>query len=240
MKIIVVEDEIRSREGLVNLLGRLKPSYRVIATAENGCVGLGMIKKHVPDLVITDIKMPIMDGLSMIKQMRQGKIMSQVIILSAFADFSYAQKAISFGVTEYILKPISVNYLIDVLAKIDDHYSNKEEMLTNGEDFTPLIQRVCDILSSPLSLNRSLGEISLELKITPEYLGTQFYKEVGCHFSVYIKNKRLAYAKNLLKNTNVKVSDIAAKVGYSDAKYFSQLFKKELGCLPVEYRRQNG
>ncbi|CUH96646.1 hypothetical protein P22_2736 [Propionispora sp. 2/2-37] len=176
----------------------------------------------------------------MIKQMRKDKIAAQIIILSAFADFSYAQQAIAFGVNQYILKPVSVSQLLDTLQEIKNDISEKDEVLAKGKAVSPLIQRVCHIIGSSQGLTLSLSEIAAQLKITPEYLGTQFHKEVGCHFSIYIKNKRLDYAKLLLKNSNSRISDIAARVGYNDAKYFSHLFKKETGLLPIEYRRQGG
>jgi two-component system, response regulator YesN len=238
LKIVVVEDEIRSREGIVHLLKRLNPSYYVVGEAGNGRSGLELIKKQQPDLVITDIKMPLMDGLSMLRAVRECGMCTKAIILSAFADFAYAKQAISFGVFEYLLKPVSVGELIESLQKIEAITGNTKTAARDSS-ISPLIRRVCDFLEAPGGILFSLAEISQRLKVTPEYLGAQFYREMGCHFNLYSKNKRIAYAKLLLKNTDEKVNGISVLCGYQDAKYFSQLFKKEVGVLPVEYRRRD-
>ena len=85
-----------------------------------------------------------------------------------------------------------------------------------------------------------LDEISRKLDMTPEYLGTLFHKETGITFSNYLKNYRIAKAKELLVGTNLKLYEIAEKVGYSDSKYFSRIFKKQTGMTPSEYRKENG
>ena len=82
-----------------------------------------------------------------------------------------------------------------------------------------------------------LDEISRKLDMTPEYLGTLFHRETGITFSTYVKNYRIAKAKELLAGTNLKLYEIAEKVGYSDSKYFSRIFKEITGQLPTDYRK---
>ncbi len=107
MKIVVVEDEIRIREGISRLLGKLKQGYEMEGEAENGQEGLELIRRVKPDVVITDIKMPKMDGLEMLKIMYREGIQAKAIVLSAYSEFEYARKAMSMGVTEYLLKPVT-------------------------------------------------------------------------------------------------------------------------------------
>ena len=75
------------------------------------------------------------------------------------------------------------------------------------------------------------------LNITPEYLGTQFHKAVGMNFSAYIRQYRMNKAKELLCGTQLKLYEIAERVGYADPKYFSRVFKEYTGMLPAEYRK---
>ncbi len=107
MRVVVVEDEIRIREGIEGLLGML--GYDFAGSAENGEDGLALIQREQPDLVITDIRMEGMDGLAMLERMREQGIQAKAIVLSAYSDFGYAQQAIRLGVTEYLLKPVSVD-----------------------------------------------------------------------------------------------------------------------------------
>lgn len=109
MRVIVVEDEDRIREGITGLLGMLEGDFEAAGEAENGTAGLELIKREKPDIVITDIRMPDMSGLEMLEKMREYGIQSKVIVLSAYSEFEYARQAIRLGVTEYLLKPVPVD-----------------------------------------------------------------------------------------------------------------------------------
>lgn len=99
------------------------------------------------------------------------------------------------------------------------------------------VKRAINMIHEFYSSGITLEEISDKLNITPEYLGTQFTKEMGVNFSTYIKNYRIAKAKELLIGTSMKVYEIAMQVGYMDGKYFSKVFKEHCGQLPAEYRK---
>lgn len=83
----------------------------------------------------------------------------------------------------------------------------------------------------------ALEELSRKLEITPEYLSALFKREVGINFSLFIKRFRISHAKRLLKGSDLKVYEVAERVGYGDAKYFARVFKEELGVTPGEYRQ---
>lgn len=108
MKAIIVEDEIRIREGLCRLMGKMFPEIEVAAVAEDGLEGLAYIEYHKPDLVITDIKIPGMDGLEMLTKAQTLNLFPKVIVLTAYSEFSYAQQAVRLGVQDYLVKPIVV------------------------------------------------------------------------------------------------------------------------------------
>jgi two-component system response regulator YesN len=126
--------------------------------------------------------------------------------------------------------------LEDALEEFISLLSNEtaEESLINLN-----IQRAKSLVHEFYNQGITLDEIALKLKITPEYLGTQFHKEVGVNFSTYIRNYRISKAKELLIGTHMKLHEIAQKVGYNDPKYFSQVFKECTGQLPTEYRVMN-
>ncbi len=108
MNVVIVEDEIRIREGIEKLLLKLNRDYHIIGTAENGAEGLELIREKKPDIVVTDIRMPIMDGLEMLEKMSAEGIQTKAVVLSAYSDFEYARSAMKWGVTEYLLKPTSL------------------------------------------------------------------------------------------------------------------------------------
>ncbi|MBT9778958.1 response regulator [Clostridium sp. MCC353] len=108
MNIVVVEDAKPIREGLVNILSRIDEKYRVAGKAADGVEGLKLIEELRPDLVIMDIQMPDMDGLTMLEKVREKKIDCKVIVLTAYSDFNYAKRAIELGIENYLLKPIKI------------------------------------------------------------------------------------------------------------------------------------
>ncbi len=118
MKIVIIEDEIRIREGIINLINKISDQYIIVGEAENGVEGLDLIVREAPDLIITDIKMAEMDGLEMLQCLKDKGIPFKAIVLSAYSEFSYAQQAIKLGVSEYLLKPISVGDLTTSLENI--------------------------------------------------------------------------------------------------------------------------
>ena len=108
MRIVIVEDEVRIREGFFKLLGKLGDEYEIVGEAENGRQGLEVCRGKKPDLVITDVQMPEMDGLQMLQAISDEGLDIKAIVLSAYSEFEYARTAMKLGVTEYLLKKINV------------------------------------------------------------------------------------------------------------------------------------
>lgn len=120
MKILIVEDARPIREGLGKILTRLGKSYEVVGMAADGLEGLQMIEEYTPDLVIMDIQMPDMDGLTMLEKAREKKVECHFVVLTAYSDFNYAQKAIELGVDNYLLKPIKIPELKRALTQVEE------------------------------------------------------------------------------------------------------------------------
>ena len=119
MRILIAEDEQRTRQGLVRVLQSLRDEYEIVAQASNGKAALEMI------LVFIDIKMPFMYGLSVIEAARAQGIKAEFVIVSAYADFDFAKQSISLGVIEYLLKPLTRDEAEAVLKKIENKISGK-------------------------------------------------------------------------------------------------------------------
>ena len=107
IKVFLVEDEMLIRQGVKNSIQWEKEGYEFVGEAGDGELALPIIFKEKPDLVITDIRMPFMDGLELSRLIRQELPEVKIIILSGYDEFEYAKEAIKIGVVEYLLKPIS-------------------------------------------------------------------------------------------------------------------------------------
>jgi two-component system response regulator YesN len=116
MNILVVEDEHEVRKGIVSLLSSLKPTMMVFE-AEYGARALTVMEQNMMDIVLTDIRMPEIDGLQLLEVIRKRFPSSIVIMLSAYPDFSYVQKALSLGASDYLLKPVGAAQIEEVITK---------------------------------------------------------------------------------------------------------------------------
>lgn len=118
MKVFLVEDEIVVREGIKNNIAWEKEGYQFVGEASDGELAYPMIKSMKPDILITDIKMPFMDGLELSQMVKKELPDTKIIILSGYNEFDYAKQAIHIGVTDYLLKPISSAKLIEAINKV--------------------------------------------------------------------------------------------------------------------------
>lgn len=119
MRIVIVEDEKKVREGMAAMIDS-HTRHTVAAEAANGKDGLEIILKLRPDLVITDIRMPVLDGLEMIRALKEKNLSCHIIVLSGYSEFEYAKKAITYGVDEYLLKPLTASDIQNALRKVED------------------------------------------------------------------------------------------------------------------------
>ncbi|WP_214629079.1 response regulator transcription factor [Paenibacillus agaridevorans] len=117
-RILVVDDEPMIRKGLEKLISQTASAEVIVETAENGADALDRIQANRPDFVFTDIRMPRMDGLELCKHIRENDSSIDVVVVSGYSDFEYAQKCVSYGVKEYILKPVTRHGVAETIGKL--------------------------------------------------------------------------------------------------------------------------
>ncbi|WMJ90261.1 response regulator transcription factor [Anaerocolumna sp. MB42-C2] len=236
VKIIVVEDEYRIRTGLGNLIEKVNADCKVIAEAENGYEGLKLIQSLEPDIVITDISMPKFDGLQMIEKAKELGLQCKFVILSGYANFEYAQKGIRLGVKEYLLKPVTITNVRELLSKLVESKTEVKEHTEESENgFSKVVSDMIHKIDTDYGKHLGLDYFVDKYRLTPEYISILFTKETGVTFSNYLKKVRIEKAKELLRNTNIKIYEVACRVGYPDQKYFSKVFKEYTGVSAKQF-----
>lgn len=130
--LLVVDDEIRQREAVIKSVDWGKAGFNVIGDAENGIEALELLEKLEPDLILTDIKMPLMTGLELASKVREIRPATKFVILSGYDDFEYAQEAFKYNVIRYLLKPISASELSEEFIKIKAEMDEEFERLKTG------------------------------------------------------------------------------------------------------------
>ncbi len=117
-KVLVVEDEKEKARGIAYLIGKYNPDCSPVLLAHNGMEGYENALKEHPDIILTDIKMPVMDGLEMLRALRKRRFTAEFIVFSGYAEFGYAKQAIELGVRNFITKPVDEKELSETLTKI--------------------------------------------------------------------------------------------------------------------------
>lgn len=158
MRIVVVEDEMPIRNGLAKMLPRIHPDYEVVGSASDGEDGLRLIEEMRPDLVILDIRMPRMDGLTMLSRMRQQGIAGKAVVLSAYSDFSYAKQAIELGIENYLLKPLKILELQKTLEIVQETIEKEQ----GQEKLFSLERLVRSSIMAELPIDEELNQITKE------------------------------------------------------------------------------
>lgn len=130
--VLVVDDEIRQREAVIRNVDWQRVGFEVVGDAENGIEALDQLEKLEPDLVLTDIKMPLMTGLELARKAREIRPVTKFVILSGYDDFEYAQEAFKYNVIRYLLKPVSASELTDEFEKIGAEMNREFDLLKSG------------------------------------------------------------------------------------------------------------
>ena len=225
----------------------------VTGVAYDGIAGLELIHKECPDIVIIDIQMPGFNGLDITEKLNQQKQDTQFIIISGYSHFEYAQKAIRYGVSDFLLKPIMTDELEQALKKAVDTLSRNKEreeeeetdslegkvqsIRSNREEYSKLVFNAIDYVERNIQRNISLSDICEELLISTSYFSKCFKKETGVGFSNYVTMVKMINAKILLKNPQNRVNEVSRMLGYSDYSYFFQVFKKCFGFAPSDIKQ---
>lgn len=137
LKIFLAEDEVVVRETIKRMIPWEELGFELVGEAADGEMALPLLIRQQPDLLITDIKMPFMDGLTLARLAKKEIPGLKVVILSGYDDFNYAKQAIGIGVEDYLLKPITKNALIERLSEIRSRYNmrrHKKNIMKNSTE----------------------------------------------------------------------------------------------------------
>ena len=242
---IIAEDEVLLLESLVEKVESLQIGVEVIATANNGRRAMEEIAKAPPDLLITDIRMPLMDGLQLVEWLGREYVEVRKIIVSGYSEFDYARRAIRHGVQDYLLKPVSAADLRGALLSAILSIRQRGEERGQAVD-TPagnlsqeqVVQFLYEHIRANYAQEMNFGAIIGDFHYSPYYINRLFVRQYHESPSKYQVRLRMNVAKKLLiGDSALSVRQVAEQVGYQDQSYFSRIFKKHTGVSPLDYRR---
>ncbi len=248
--ILIADDEIYIRQGLKKFLDWEKYGFRIIGDAKNGLEAKKLFEKEPADIIITDIKMPNMNGFELIDSFSDFDKRPYFIILSGYSEFEYAQKAIERSVIHYLLKPLQEDELIYVLRKIKNKLDRLSQISQQSTISTNLLEKcragkkrkilyeMILFMEKNMSKNITLESMEEQFHMNQNYICQMFKRLLGVNFLDLLTMIRIEKAKTLLDDLSLKIYDVSYMVGYYDPRYFSQVFKKYTDMTPTEYREK--
>lgn len=246
LSLVIVEDEKLILEELVTTVDWASIGVSVVATAEDGVMGEKIIKEYNPDIVITDIRLPLQDGLTMVSKC--PLLDQNVLVLSGYTDFEYTRKAIQLGVYDYLEKPVDDEELLKICSTLADkireeHKSEKQEdgafriNLPTGfhnHQISCIVAYIKENYEKPIGL----ADAAEYIRLSENHLSTLFKEVTGINFLQYLNGYRLNMAIDMMKEGGVNISEIAPKCGFQNPGYFAKIFKRYFGMTPTQFRDQ--
>lgn len=250
-KLVIVDDEKIIRKGLWQYIEDSSYPFEVIGEAKSAGEALAQLEETLPHVCFVDINMPNMNGLDMISCMRERCPQVEVVIISGYDNFEYARQAVQLRAFDYVLKPVPKSDLNKLLHRLDEHLQTKypdqpredkatEEKPAFTGDGTVLVRKVTEYIEDHYQdPELSIQRVAALFHINATYLSKRMKQELGSSFLDYVTALRIAKAMELLEDaaSNIKIGDLAIKVGYKSPYYFSRVFKNRVGQSPLEYKQ---
>ena len=254
-KVVIIDDEPIIVRGLEKPVKWEAWGCTVVGTAFNGVEGMELIRKERPDVLISDICMPKMDGLSMIAALKSEFPDMEIAILTGYRDFDYAQEAIRLGVCRFLLKPSKMDELNEAIATMveklrgrvisqfttglsetenENTEREKGELESAASSF--IVKNALAYIEANYKERLKLADVADNIYVSQWHLSKLLNKYTGQTFSEILNHVRMERAKQLLGNPSLRIGDIAEAVGFLDMAHFSRVFKKQEGISANEYR----
>ena len=230
-RVVLVDDEHLIVKGLSSVVPWAKMGCEVVGTAYDGAGGLKLIRELRPDIVLTDIRMPNMDGLTMLAALRSEYPRMQMSVLTAYRDFEYARQALNLGVCRYMLKPSDMNEIIEAVTLMTQRLDAMP-----AEEAEPGGENPAGNFIVQAAIHLSLSDVADHVYVSQWHLSKLLNRVTGESFFDLLGGIRIGIAKDLLADPARRIHEVAENVGYTDVAHFSKSFKKHVGCTPGEYR----
>ena len=241
-KVVIVDDEPLIAEGLKKIVDWDGYNCVVVGVASSGKEGLELVRSCNPDILFTDIRMPGMDGLTMVAALRSEYENLQVIILTGYRDFEYARQALTLGVHRFLVKPSKMNELEEALetvvkklseSKSDDDSLEDDKTIANNF----IVKQAITYIESHYREKLQLTDVASAVYVSHWHL-SKLLNGTGKSFSDILNEIRINKARQLMEDASLHISDISEKVGFADTAHFSRVFKKITGMSANEYRNK--
>ena len=214
-----------------------------ILDASDGAQAWEILQRESVDGMITDIHMPHMDGVALVKAMQSLAKPPVTIVLSGYDNFRYAVEMLRGGVKDYILKPVERETLYEALRKMDAEIARLRlaepeppHKADEGGQIGGKIRKALEFIHGNYHTGLTMATVSNHVSMGYSHFSNAFKEYTGKNFVAYLQEIRMEQAKRLLRTTDMKVFEIGIKVGYGNEKHFLKMFRSFCGMSPTAYR----
>lgn len=255
---IIADDEPLIRNGMKEIVDWNSMGYHLIGVAKDGIDALEFIEQEDVHVLITDIRMPFLDGLELIKIVKKLHPDIYCVLLTSYAEFQYAKQAIDLGAYSYVIKPVDINEFQSILLNIKEDFeklNNRNKYISNLELYIQQLEHSQNeslfstqssdaglldlgeayILKHYCEKDFSLSAVAQHIGFEPTYFSKLFKQKYKIGFLNYIISLRIEKAKRLLGTGLYTASSVCEMIGYENYSHFSSLFKKKVGISPSKY-----
>ena len=248
-RVLIVEDEEIIRKGLVCTIDWAAMDCVVVGDAADGAAGLELLRTMHPDILLTDIRMPRMDGITMAEHARDEGILPQLIFLTSYAEFDYAKKAIELHAADYLLKPVNEEELAALLHRLAEHGKEQTRpaplsehldwvQYFSDDGLNPYVRHAMERIRSDYHEKLSIEQLAEEAGVSASYLSRKFKETTGQTFLEALTRERLHNAVNQLASGKYRVYEVAEANGFGDYKNFCSVFKKYMHTSPRAFMQE--
>lgn len=249
-KVLIVEDD----KNMCFLYRKMKEwencGFRISNIVYNGKEALEQLEKNSYDVVVTDIRMPDMDGITLLKEIKEKDISVLTVLSSSYDEFEYARQGILFGTFDFLVKPIRRENLADMLHRLKEQLDKKQKDNINSDFMKTVITKlklnvkddfvvkICRICTEKIEEDVTMEYFAERMNLSKDYFGKMVKQHFGMTFKEVINTIKMEYAKKLMQEENLKTYEISRLLGYSTPDYFTKKFKQYTGMTPSKYRKK--
>lgn len=238
MKVLVVDDEKIICENVRSKLQRIAGNQESLSckVAHSVVEAKLAVNEDVPDILITDLNMPGISGITLIKYVKKHCPSVRIYVLSGYDDYQLVRQAFLSGADDYLLKPVNLDELREKVVQP----AGKAEKETADPAGSFQLESALAYIDKNIHRDITMNEVADNIAISYNYFSKRFRDFTGYSFPEYVNRQRIERSKAYLRDSSLKIADIAYKIGYHSPSSFSRAFKKYEGCYPSDYRKALG
>lgn len=249
-RVLLVEDDAAVRFIYSRMKVWTECGFQITEEASNGKNALKILENQTFDLIFTDIRMPFINGIELLREIKRRGVETNVVFASSYDEFEYARQGLILGAFDYILKPIDEKKLGEVLRRVCRRLQEKGNnealepavlaLLQELGGVTPetgkFVHQAAVYFSEHYGKPFTMEEMAENFEFSKDYFGKLFKQHIGVSFNYFSSALKVEYAKDLLRTGNYKLYQISDMLGYSSTDYFTKVFKEIAGKTPSKFK----